>query len=137
MKDFKTIAKLRSQPSTQKIRALLLKEDEKARTQTRTTPVAYEKASPTLDRQQRLRAIMRRNAIRKHEEKKAEAAEKKKEKAAAKKKKATAKKKKATAKKKAAASTKKKAAASTKKKAASSKKKTAAKKKSAARSKKK
>ncbi|HUH01600.1 MAG TPA: PTS sugar transporter subunit IIA [Kofleriaceae bacterium] len=73
LRDTRTIAKLRSTPSSQKIRALLLKEDERARSQTKPGLDLKNGAgtNASLDRQQRLRAIMRRTAILRHEEKKA------------------------------------------------------------------
>ncbi len=97
------IAKLRSISSEHEIRALLLKEDADALASTKGKRIEYESTKPKLDRQVRLRAIMRLNAIRKHEEKKSR--EEPAKKAAAKKK---AEAKKAAAKKKAEA---KKAAA--------------------------
>ncbi len=150
MRDARTIGKLRSLPLTSKMRALLLKEDQSARTQTRTGPVKYRKQEPQLDRQQRLRQIMRREAIRKHEEKKSAtptpatrkraSAAKKKTTAAAKAAAAEAAATKAAVARSAAAgrSSKTKAASTTKKSAASAKKKaSSATKKSAASAKKK
>lgn len=78
MRDPKTIAKLRSQPSATKIRALLLKEDATSMEVNPQAPVKYEELKPKLDRQLRLRAIMRLTALRKHEEKKAQEEAKKK-----------------------------------------------------------
>lgn len=76
----KTITKLRAQPSATKIRDLLLQEDAKALADTRQVPVHYEAFKPTLDRQLRLRTIMRLNALRKHEARKKAAEESKKSK---------------------------------------------------------
>lgn len=70
MRNPKTIAKLRSMTSATKMRALLFKEDEQARTGTRPVPLSYEGAHPTLDRQMRLRTIMRLTAQRRSDEKK-------------------------------------------------------------------
>jgi len=95
MRNPKTIAKLRSQPSATKMRAILLKEDAQSLKTNRQVPVKYEETKPTLDRQLRLRTIMRLSAMRKHEAKKAEEEAKKKSK------------KKVTRKKKAKVSTKK------------------------------
>jgi excisionase family DNA binding protein len=78
-----TIGKLRSQPSVTKMRALLLKEDAQALLENKQVPVQYEAIKPTLDRQMRLRAIMRLNAMRKHQAKKAADEAKKKSKKAA------------------------------------------------------
>jgi excisionase family DNA binding protein len=65
MRNPRTIAKLRSMTSATKMRALLFKEDEQARTSSRPAPVAYQEAQPKLDRQMRLRTIMRLTAQRK------------------------------------------------------------------------
>jgi excisionase family DNA binding protein len=70
MRNPKTIAKLRSMTSATKMRALLFKEDELARTSTRPVPISYEDAHPKLDRQMRLRTIMRLTAQRRSDEKK-------------------------------------------------------------------
>ena len=85
LRDPAIIAKLRSLPSKQKIRAVLIKEDMKALTSTGAKPVKLGKAKPALDKGTRLRAIMRVNAQRRHDEKKADAEEKKAEQVAAKK----------------------------------------------------
>jgi DNA-binding protein HU-beta len=94
--DPKAVAKLRSSPSAMKMRAELLKLDDRVMKTTKSAPVEYESVKPELDRQMRLRAIMRLTAMRKHQEKKAAAAKRKEaekaEKAAAKKKKAATKK---------------------------------------------
>lgn len=74
------VAKLRSLPSISKMRALLLKEDAGAMTtdpRPQPQPAQHEEAEPKLDRQNRLRAIMRRNAMRQYEAKKVEDAKKK------------------------------------------------------------
>lgn len=81
----KTIARLRAQPSVSKVRALLLKEDSLALSENKQKPVQYEAVKPKLDRQMRLRTIMRLNALRKQEAKKKAADEKRKAKAKAKK----------------------------------------------------
>jgi excisionase family DNA binding protein len=73
-----TVAKLRAQPSTTKIRALLLKKDAEARVSSKQQPVEYEELKPQMDRHTRLRAIMRVDAQRKHRARKADEATKKK-----------------------------------------------------------
>ncbi len=73
------VAKLRALPSTTKIRSLLLAEDVRAMSANpETQPTEYEEIRPKLDRQMRLRAIMRRNAMRKHQQAKEESESKKK-----------------------------------------------------------
>ncbi|WP_428262519.1 PTS sugar transporter subunit IIA [Haliangium sp.] len=70
-----TVAKLRAAPLPSKIRALLLKEDANARQSKKA--VIKEVPKPKLDRQARLRAIMRVDAQRKHRARQAEEADKK------------------------------------------------------------
>jgi excisionase family DNA binding protein len=78
MRNQTTITKLRSQPSPFKMRALLLREDAESLSANLQVPaVKYEEVKPTLDRQLRLRTIMRLQAMRKHEAKKADDAQKK------------------------------------------------------------
>lgn len=73
-----TVAKLRSLPSITKIRALLLKKDAEARASSDTQgPMDEEELRPKLDRQMRLRTIMRLDAQRKHRARQAEEGEKK------------------------------------------------------------
>ncbi len=73
-----SVTKLRSTPSAGQMRALLLKLDaDVLSTDKSDTPVHYDELKPKLDRQMRLRAIMRLNAMRKHEAKKADAEAKK------------------------------------------------------------
>ena len=67
-----TVAKLRSIPSPQQMRALLLAEDARALENAGEPPEQYEVLKPKLDRKERLRAIMRQDAKRKHKIKKAE-----------------------------------------------------------------
>ncbi|GAB4529176.1 MAG: hypothetical protein Tsb0020_46110 [Haliangiales bacterium] len=113
-----TAAKLRSLPSSTKIRALLLKKDAEARSdEPGDDEDGDDELKPTLDRKQRLRAIMRVDAQRKHRARQVEEAKKKAEKKAEKK--ATASKKKAAKK---AATSKKAATKKTEKKAAATKK---------------
>jgi PTS system nitrogen regulatory IIA component len=157
LRDPRTINRLRSTTSPTKMRNILLTLDAKELEAVNPGTVEARRADPVLDRNMRLRSIMRVQAQRKHrEEKEAEAgrkaaikakkaaaadekkrlaAEKRKAKTEAKKKKAAEKKQKAAEarKKKAAAAKKKKEAAAKKKKAAAAKKKAAdAKKKKAA-----
>lgn len=81
-----TVAKLRSLPSITKIRALLLKKDAEARaSHDSQEPLAEEELRPTLDRQMRLRTIMRLDAQRKHRARQAEESQKPKKKRATKK----------------------------------------------------
>ncbi len=118
MRSQTTAAKLRSLPSSTKIRALLLKKDAEARSdEPSDDDDGDDELKPTLDRKQRLRAIMRVDAQRKHRARQVEEAKKKAEKKAEKK--ATASKKKAAKK---AATSKKAAAKKTEKKAAATKK---------------
>jgi len=147
LRDPKNIAKLRAAPVANKLRATLVRLDTNAM-KNKTTPIRYAQPDPERERKSRLRAIMRVNARRKLEERRAEeaerketarkerAAERKKKKEAEAKKKAAATKKKASSAKKKAAATKKKTS-SAKKKAAASKKKTSSAKKKADASKKK
>lgn len=72
-----TVAKLRSLPSSTKIRALLLKKDAEARA-SGPQAIAPEELRPQMDRHTRLRAIMRVDAQRKHKARQADAASKKK-----------------------------------------------------------
>ena len=62
-----TIAKLRALSSPQQLRALLLREDEAARSGLAPAPVASPAAQPKLDRQMRLRTLKRLAATRKAE----------------------------------------------------------------------
>jgi excisionase family DNA binding protein len=74
-----TVAKLRSLPSSTKIRALLLKKDAEARAASGSDqPLEHEQLRPQMDRHTRLRAIMRVDAQRKHKARQADAASKKK-----------------------------------------------------------
>lgn len=73
-----TVGKLRSLPSSSKIRALLLKKDAEARSSDPLQPAEYEQLRPQMDRHTRLRAIMRVDAQRKHRARQADEASKKK-----------------------------------------------------------
>jgi excisionase family DNA binding protein len=72
MRNPTAIAKLRSLPSITKMRALLLREDADALSADPQKPAPYQALEPKLDRQMRLRTIMRLNAMRQHLAKKAE-----------------------------------------------------------------
>jgi excisionase family DNA binding protein len=85
LRDPAVIARIRSLPSRQKIRAVLIREDTKSLASSGIKPAKFEKLKPTLDKSTRLRAIMRVNAQRKHDEKKAAVAEEKAQRAADKK----------------------------------------------------
>jgi excisionase family DNA binding protein len=78
MRNPTTIAKLRSLPSVTKMRALLLKADADALSADPDKPTSYETPAPKLDRQMRLRTIMRLNAMRQYQARKAEEEAKKK-----------------------------------------------------------
>lgn len=79
MRNPTTVAKLRSLPSVTKMRALLLKGDADALSDDPQKQLAQQQApEPKLDRQMRLRTIMRLNAVRQYQAKKAEEEAKKK-----------------------------------------------------------
>ncbi len=77
LRDSTTIAKLRAQPNVHKMRALLLEEDQKAMSGAKPLGKRSRAQEPVLDRQMRLRKIMRVQAQRKHDERKEEAAKQK------------------------------------------------------------